>query len=112
MKISFEKAQGWPARTRRSSPDRSNTVGSFLATLIVLRLFAFGDAIAPRVRGAFPALRRAADGGESTFVRADLYFMAQRAQSQVVEVDASHAVAVSHPDDVAAIILDAAHSIH
>lgn len=39
-------------------------------------------------------------------------FMAQRAQSQVVEVDASHAVAVSHPDDVAAIILDAAHSIH
>jgi pimeloyl-ACP methyl ester carboxylesterase len=38
-------------------------------------------------------------------------FMAQRAQSHVVEVDASHAVAVSHPDDVANIILDAAHSI-
>jgi pimeloyl-ACP methyl ester carboxylesterase len=39
-------------------------------------------------------------------------FMAQRAQSQVVEVDASHAVAVSHPDAVADIIIDAAHSVH
>lgn len=39
-------------------------------------------------------------------------FMAQRAQSHVVKVDASHAVAVSHPDAVADIIIDAAHSIH
>jgi pimeloyl-ACP methyl ester carboxylesterase len=39
-------------------------------------------------------------------------FMAGRAQSHVVEVDASHAVAVSHPDAVADIIVAAAHSIH
>jgi pimeloyl-ACP methyl ester carboxylesterase len=39
-------------------------------------------------------------------------FMAQRAHSRVVEVDASHAVAVSHPDAVADIIVDAAHSVH
>jgi pimeloyl-ACP methyl ester carboxylesterase len=39
-------------------------------------------------------------------------FMAQRAHSHVVEVDASHAVAVSHPDAVADIIVDAAHSVH
>lgn len=38
-------------------------------------------------------------------------FMAQRAQSHVTEVDASHAVAVSHPDTVADIIVDAAHSV-
>lgn len=39
-------------------------------------------------------------------------FMAQRAQSHVVEVDASHAVAVSQPDAVADIIVEAAHSVH
>jgi pimeloyl-ACP methyl ester carboxylesterase len=39
-------------------------------------------------------------------------FMAERAKSHVVEVDASHAVTVSHPDDVADLIVDAAHSIH
>ena len=39
-------------------------------------------------------------------------FMAQRAHAQVVEVDASHAVAVSHPDAVANLIVDAAHSVH
>lgn len=39
-------------------------------------------------------------------------FMAERAQSHIVEVDASHAVAVSHPDAVADIVLDAAHSVH
>lgn len=38
--------------------------------------------------------------------------MAERAHAHVVEVDASHAVAVSHPDAVADIILDAAHSVH
>ena len=39
-------------------------------------------------------------------------FMAQRAHSRVVEVDASHAVAVSRPDAVADLIVDAAHSVH
>jgi pimeloyl-ACP methyl ester carboxylesterase len=39
-------------------------------------------------------------------------FMAQRAQSHVVEVDASHAVAVSQPEAVTNIIVDAAHSVH
>jgi pimeloyl-ACP methyl ester carboxylesterase len=39
-------------------------------------------------------------------------FMAQRAHSRVVEVDASHAVAVSQPEAVANIIVDAAHSVH
>jgi pimeloyl-ACP methyl ester carboxylesterase len=39
-------------------------------------------------------------------------FMAQRAQSHVTEVDASHAVAVSQPEAVANIIVDAAHSVH
>lgn len=39
-------------------------------------------------------------------------FMAQRAQSHVVEVDAPHAVTVSHPDAVADVIVDAAHSVH
>ena len=39
-------------------------------------------------------------------------FMGQRAQAHVVEVDASHAVAVSHPDAVADLIVDAAHSVH
>jgi pimeloyl-ACP methyl ester carboxylesterase len=38
--------------------------------------------------------------------------MAQRAKSQVVEVEASHAVAVSQPDAVANLIVDAAHSVH
>jgi pimeloyl-ACP methyl ester carboxylesterase len=38
-------------------------------------------------------------------------FMAQRAHAQVVEVDASHAVAVSHPDAVADLIVVAAHSV-
>ena len=39
-------------------------------------------------------------------------FMAERAHAHVVEVDASHAVAVSQPDAVANLILDAAHSVH
>ncbi|HUJ56874.1 MAG TPA: alpha/beta hydrolase [Kofleriaceae bacterium] len=39
-------------------------------------------------------------------------FMYERAHAHVVEVDASHAVAVSHPDDVANLILEAAHSVH
>ncbi len=39
-------------------------------------------------------------------------FMAERAHAHVVEVDASHAVAVSHPDVVADIVVDAAHSVH
>jgi len=39
-------------------------------------------------------------------------FMAKRARSHIVEVDASHAVAVSQPDAVANIIIDAAHSVH
>jgi hypothetical protein len=39
-------------------------------------------------------------------------FMAQRAHAHVVEVDASHAVAVSHPQAVADLIVDAAHSVH
>ncbi|WP_394840721.1 alpha/beta hydrolase [Pendulispora brunnea] len=39
-------------------------------------------------------------------------FMAQRAKSHIVEVDASHAVAVSQPDAVANLIVDAAHSVH
>jgi pimeloyl-ACP methyl ester carboxylesterase len=38
--------------------------------------------------------------------------MAERAHAHVVEVDASHAVAVSHPDAVAELIVDAAHSVH
>jgi pimeloyl-ACP methyl ester carboxylesterase len=38
--------------------------------------------------------------------------MAQRAKSHVVEVDASHAVAVSQPEAVANLIVDAAHSVH
>jgi pimeloyl-ACP methyl ester carboxylesterase len=38
--------------------------------------------------------------------------MAERAHAHVVEVDASHAVAVSHPDAVADLIVDAAHSVH
>jgi pimeloyl-ACP methyl ester carboxylesterase len=38
-------------------------------------------------------------------------FMYQRAQAHVVEVDASHAVAVSHPDVVANLIVEAAHSV-
>jgi pimeloyl-ACP methyl ester carboxylesterase len=38
-------------------------------------------------------------------------FMAERAHAHVIEVDASHAVAVSHPDVVADLILDAAHSV-
>ena len=36
IRISLEKAQGWPARTRRSSPARSRTLGSFLATILYL----------------------------------------------------------------------------
>lgn len=39
-------------------------------------------------------------------------FMADRAHAHVVEVDASHAVAVSHPDAVTDLILEAAHSVH
>ena len=39
-------------------------------------------------------------------------FMAERAHAHVVEVDASHAVAVSHPDVVADIVVDAAHAVH
>jgi pimeloyl-ACP methyl ester carboxylesterase len=39
-------------------------------------------------------------------------FMAERAHAHVVEVDASHAVAVSHPDAVADLIVEAAHSVH
>ena len=39
-------------------------------------------------------------------------FMAERAHAHVVEVDASHAVAVSHPDAVAELIVDAAHTVH
>ena len=39
-------------------------------------------------------------------------FMAQRAHAHIVEVDASHAVAVSHPDAVVDLIVDAAHSVH
>jgi pimeloyl-ACP methyl ester carboxylesterase len=39
-------------------------------------------------------------------------FMAERAHAHVVEVDASHAVAVSQPDAVTSIIVDAAHSVH
>jgi pimeloyl-ACP methyl ester carboxylesterase len=38
-------------------------------------------------------------------------FMAQRAHAHVVEVDASHAVAVSHPDAVVNLIVEAAHSV-
>jgi hypothetical protein len=38
--------------------------------------------------------------------------MAERAKAHVVEVDASHAVAVSQPDPVADLILVAAHSVH
>ena len=38
--------------------------------------------------------------------------MAQRAKSHVVEVDASHAVAISKPDAVTDLIVDAAHSVH
>ena len=34
-------------------------------------------------------------------------FMAERAQSHTVEIDASHAVTVSQPDAVADLILDA-----
>jgi pimeloyl-ACP methyl ester carboxylesterase len=39
-------------------------------------------------------------------------FMAERAHAHVVELDASHAVTVSQPDAVAALIVDAAHSVH
>jgi pimeloyl-ACP methyl ester carboxylesterase len=39
-------------------------------------------------------------------------FMAERAHAHVVEIDASHAVAVSHPDEVADLIVEAAHSVH
>jgi len=39
-------------------------------------------------------------------------FMAERAHAHVIEVDASHAVAVSQPDAVAELILTAAHSVH
>jgi pimeloyl-ACP methyl ester carboxylesterase len=38
--------------------------------------------------------------------------MAHRAKSHVVEVDASHAVAVSQPDAVANLVVDAANSVH
>jgi pimeloyl-ACP methyl ester carboxylesterase len=38
--------------------------------------------------------------------------MAERAHAHVVEVDASHAVAVSQPDAVAELIVAAAHSVH
>ncbi|WP_157596661.1 hypothetical protein [Streptacidiphilus rugosus] len=38
-------------------------------------------------------------------------FMANRAHSHTIEVKASHAVAVSHPDDVTGLILSAAHTV-
>jgi pimeloyl-ACP methyl ester carboxylesterase len=38
--------------------------------------------------------------------------MAERAHAHIVEVNASHAVAVSQPDAVADLIVEAAHSVH
>ena len=38
-------------------------------------------------------------------------FMAERAHSHTVEIDASHASLVSHPDAVAKLILTAVHSV-
>ena len=40
------------------------------------------------------------------------HFMAERAKAQVVEVDASHAVSVSHPEEVAEVIEQAARATH
>src|SRR5262249_17316661 len=81
IRISLEKAHGWPARTRRSSPARSNTLGSFPATLV-----SFGGPIAPRIGAALPAIAtravHPADGREPTVMPADLYLMAERAQGR------------------------------
>src|SRR5471032_2366510 len=76
IRISLEKAQGWPERTRRSSPALSSTLGSLSAKLV-----SFGDAVAPRIGAPSPAIPLAADGRQATFMPADLYFMAQRAQA-------------------------------
>ncbi len=65
IRISLENAHGLPARTRRSSPARSSTVGNFFWTN---RLFSFGDAVAPGIGAAFPAIADPAHAGEAAFM--------------------------------------------
>src|SRR6185369_12013887 len=70
--ISLENTQGWPARTRRSSPARSSTLGSFFCAKDLL---SYGDAVATRIGAALPAVLEPADAGQTAFMSADLYLM-------------------------------------
>src|SRR5262249_34307020 len=97
IRISLEKAHGWPARTRRSSPARNRTLGSFAGTLL-----SFGDSIAPPIGAALPAIAHAADGCQAAFMLADLYSLAGRAQAVGLGREGRHVLELGravHVDD-------------